>query len=86
MKTKIKKLWKKIEKKIVNILNKKITISAVIWVIIGLLIINIVVNIVGPKYNYIDMENQHGTSRECYETNNELRCITSIRVRQYYKK
>ena len=81
----MKKLYQRLEKKIVTILNKQITISAVIWIIIGVMIVNIVVTNSKSGYSYIDMNNNNGTSNNCYQTKNELRCNTSIQVKQYFK-
>ena len=85
----MKKKLKYIEKKLIKLLNKKVSVISIIWIIL-LNIISIILfksYINNPKYKYRDMNNSIGTSTSCYynEESRDLRCLIPVKVNQYYK-
>lgn len=84
----MKKL-KYIEKKLIKLLNKKVSIISIIWIIIFNIIFIILFtnNINNHKYRYVDMNNSTGNSASCYynEESRDLRCLIPVKVNQYYK-
>ena len=89
MKKKLKKIkWKKIEDMIVNWLNNKVEVSAVIIIIIGeFLLFNICLFTNKKEYSYIDMNDNNGKSSNCYydRETRDLRCMIPVRVQQYFE-
>ena len=81
----MKKKLKKLENQVLKFLNKKVSVVTVLWLLIGLLLIVKVAFLAKPKYRYIDMDNNHGKSIHCYETDTEMFCNADIKVKQYYK-
>ena len=81
----MKKIYQKVEKHAVNLLNKNVSVATMLWIFIGLIVVSIVAFNHKTKYNYIDMNNQTGISYKCYETKRDILCEIPISVKQYYK-
>jgi beta-lactamase regulating signal transducer with metallopeptidase domain len=79
-----KKRLNQIENKIIKILDTKVSICSVIWIIIVLILFSLLFN-KKPSYYYIDNNNNSGHSSNCYETSDKLICETQIEVKQFYK-
>ena len=80
--------WEKIEKQILKLLDKKITIASVIAIIASEMIISTIIVANKPKYLYVDMNNSNGTSNNCYynDDSKDLRCMIPVKVQQYSKE
>ena len=84
MKKKINKKLNEIENKIVKLLDKKVSVCSVMWLIIFLILFSLLFYR-KPSYSYIDMNNNAGHSSNCYHTSDKLMCDVSVEVRQFYK-
>lgn len=84
----MKKKLKELENKIIKLLNKKITVISVIWLIIFTIFICNLIPKLKKKYIYVDMNNSNGVSYSCYYDVNtrDLRCLAPIKVNQYYSE
>ena len=84
----MKKKLKYIENKIIKLLDKKITLASVIWIILFLITISIIIKSIKTEYSYIDMVDSTGVSTKCYydDSSRDLRCLIPVQVKQYYKR
>jgi hypothetical protein len=81
-----KKRLNQIENKIIKLLDTKVSICSVIWIIIVLILFSLLFN-KKPSYYYIDTNNNSGHSNKCYYNGNtrQIECLVPIKVQQYYK-
>ena len=76
------------QKQVVKLLNKKITVASVTWILIFFSILVIIFSLKKSSYAYIDTNNIFGRSEYCYYDGNtrELKCKVDIVVKQYNKE